>query len=186
MKKSVRIALIIIALAVAVILIFGLRVVIKDRQKIKGLQVQYLNEVKDKEMLKKDKEILKAELESKNNQLELTTGELNSVKQKLALSEDDNSRLMSKKQELDQRIAKLEDDLKAIEAKLHSLPELRKFVRQVKVEIHEEKVQEALAHKKIQEEIDIRKLATGNRGFIIKDRVPTYKSSMRIEVSPVQ
>jgi chromosome segregation ATPase len=134
------------------------------------------------------------QLEGTNQQLETTVKQLESANKELSLAKEqlekltilqiENANLLQTKQALEQKITNLENERQATEAKLHSLIELRKFVRQVKTEIHEQNVQVNLAKKKQRREIDTQETAAGNRGFIIKNSKSTYKNTVRIEVKP--
>ncbi len=126
-------------------------------------------------------------LETANQQLETTAKQLELAKtqlEKLNVLEADNANLTRIKQELEQEIAVLENERLAIEVKLHSLTELRKLVREVKTEIHEQNIQRHLVKKQQQKEIDAQEKALGNQGFIIKNRKNTYKTTIKIEVKP--
>lgn len=92
--------------------------------------------------------------------------------------------MQKSKEKLEQVVASLEKEKEAIEAKLHSLAELRKSIHQVKIEMHQQRVQEYLARKERQKKIDAQRLANGNRGFLIKERISTFKPKVKIEVNP--
>ena len=109
------------------------------------------------------------------NDLLLTKGELNKTKQeldaiqkKLAASEAENSKLVSEK--------------KALEARFHSLKELKKAIRQVKIEMRDERRQQSLAKRQLQKEVNVTNLIMGNRGLLCKDGKSTYKPTVKIEV----
>ncbi len=159
-------------------------------------KLQYIQAKINKE--KKQYEIqidgLNANIESTNKQLEDTNKQLETANKELVLAkaqleklnilETENANLSQIKQELEKKIANLENEKQVTETKLHSLTELRKLMRQVKTELHEQNIQLNLAKKQQQREIDAQKTAAGNRGFIIKNSKNTYKNTVRIEVKP--
>ena len=177
MKTKNKIILIISASVAFILLISGARFVMNMRKQLMDMQIKFLDE-------KAKKEQLQVSLARKTQELQDASNELNTVKQKLNSSERNNAQLEKIKQELDAKIIALEDAKKTIEAKLHSLAELRKMMRQVKIEMHEQAVQRELLREKLQQEIDDQKLSNGNRGFVVKDSVSTYKPSIKIEVNP--
>lgn len=120
------------------------------------------------------------QLETANRELSLAKTQL----EKLNILETENANLTQIKQELERKIANLENERQVTENRLHSLTELRKLVRRVKVEIHEQNIQRNLAKKQQQTETDAQKTLMGNRGFIIKNCKSTYKDTVRIEVKP--
>ncbi len=133
---------------------------------------------------RQEKEALQGQLTEVRKNLDATVSELREVKEKLATAEKDNTQLQQVKQELQQRIASLESEKQALEARLHSLKELKKAIRQVKIEIHNKKVEQRALIRQQQKELDARRLQTGNRGFLIRDGSSTYKPKVIIEVSP--
>ena len=177
MKTKNKVILIISVSAAVILFIIGARFVMSTRKQLMDMQIKLLDE-------KAKKELLQSNLTKKDQELQDAHNELGLVKQKLSSSEKNGAQLEKIKQELDARILALESEKKTIEAKLHSLAELRKMVRQVKVEMHEQAVQRELTQEKLQQEIDAQKLASGNRGFMVRNSESTYKSSIRIEVNP--
>ena len=145
--------------------------------------------------LSADIESTNKQLESTNQKLETTAQQLETANKELALAktrleklnliEVENSNLLLTKQTLEQKIADLENESRENEAKLHSLPHLRKLVRQVKMEIHEQNIKFNFEKHRQQKEIDTQKTLAGNRGFIIKNNKSTYKNTVIIEVKPV-
>lgn len=106
------------------------------------------------------------------------------LNQKISTLEVNNIQLSKEKQDLEQKVTNLETEKQVIEAKLHSLKDLKQAIRQVKIEMHEQGVQEYLARKAYQKEMDAQELALGNRGFFIKDGQSTSKTTIKIEVKP--
>ncbi len=111
--------------------------------------------------------------------------QINTLNQKITALEGNNNKLSKEKQDLEQKLVDLEKEKQLIETKLHSLKELKQAIRQVKIEMHEQEIEQYLVRKAQQEELDAQELAMGNRGFIIKGYQSTYKPKIRIEVKPV-
>ncbi len=158
-----------------------------SQNKLQHIQTKIDQEKKEKEQYKLQADNLNLSLESANTQLEVANKQLTLAKtqlEKLDILEADKADLLLVKQELEQKILNLENEKQVIEAKLHSLTELRKFVRQVKNEIHEQNIQQYLARKQQQKEFDEQEALIGNRGFITKGSKSTYKATIRIEVKP--
>lgn len=110
------------------------------------------------------------ELDKIREELDTTQKQLNEVNSKLVASETNNAKLVSEK--------------RTLEARLHSLKELKKAIRQVKIEMYNERQQQSLAKRQLRKEIDATKLLTGNRGLLCKDGKSTYKPIVKIEVHP--
>lgn len=149
------------------------------------LQIDGLNatiETTGKQLEDANKQLERAniQLETSNNELAFAKTQL----KELAILKNEFADLSGIKQELEQKIADLENEKHATEAKLHSLTELRKLVRRVKAEIYAQNIQWNFAKRKRQREIDAQETQAGNRGFIIKNNKSTYKTSIRIEVKP--
>ena len=174
MKQSVKILLIALA-GVALILnvvVYFLLVdkFIRTKNELVESRAQLSQEQYEKQLLQIELGKTKEQLQKVEAELESTQRELNIVNKKLTGIEKDNLALREEKERL--------------EAKLHSLVELKKAIRQVKLEYHQQKVQEYLARRKQQEEIDARELAQGNRGFLVKDGCSIYQPKVIIEVRP--
>jgi uncharacterized protein (DUF3084 family) len=111
--------------------------------------------------------------------------QIDSLKQEITGFKKSNAELSKQKQVLEEKVINLAKEKQIIEAKLHSLRELKRAIRQVKIEMHDQGIQQYLARKEQQETLDAQGLAMGNRGFLLKGGQPTYKPTIRIEVKPV-
>jgi chromosome segregation ATPase len=143
---------------------------VRAEKELKETKVRVCQELKEKQLLQNNlneaseqlqgaqEELLKVKTE-----LENTQNELNIVNEKLSGVEKENQALLEEKNRL--------------EAKLHSLKELKEAIRQVKLEDFQQKVEQ-------QKEIDAQGVAGGNRGFLIKDGQSQYRPSIKIEVKP--
>ncbi len=169
MKKSNKIILIICAAVVIALGAWQFWLIFKAWQRTKeqlaSLQIQYYKTAE--------------ELADSQKQID-------SLNQKIIGFKKNNARLSQDKQSLQEKVASLTQEKQAIEAKLHSLKDLKQAIRQVKIEMHDQRVKQYLAREERQKAIDAQELALGNRGFMIKDAQSTYKPSIRIEVKPAQ
>lgn len=127
---------------------------------------------------------LKAKINEKDRAIEEAKSQLAAVSQKTGALEKDNTELLREKLELEGKVAALEKEKREIEEKFHSLQELRKAIRQIKIEIHNQDAERYLEMKKRQKEIDAQKLLSGNRGYVVKDGKFTHKAGVKIEVKP--
>lgn len=107
------------------------------------------------------------------------------LNQKMTVLGSDNAQLIKEKQQLQDKVANLENEKQVIEAKFDSIKELKQAIRQVRAEMHEQEIQQYLVRKEQQKALDAQELALGNRGFIIINCQSTYKPKVRIEVKPV-
>lgn len=158
------------------------------RNRLMNIQSQLEQEKQEKQEYKIQSEKLNTDLETLNNELAALNNDLESAKsqlKRLKILETDNANLLRIKQELEQKAENLEKEKQLIEARLHSLPELKKLVRQAKIEISGQITQQHIAEKLQQEELDAQKTAQGNRGFIIRGSKSTYKPTIKISVKPV-
>lgn len=105
---------------------------------------------------------------------------------KLSGLEKQNAQLLEGKRGLEQKVLVLEKEKELLENRLGSLKELKKAIRKVKRVMREKNIQDYLAKKKRQKEIDELESALGNKGFVLRGRVTTYKARVRIEVRPVK
>lgn len=159
----------------------GYFLLIKDLEQTRG---QLSRERKQKEELQEELSQTQDQLIMVQAELEKTKNELSIVSQKLALAEEDNGKLLQAKKELEDKITLLAQEKQILEARLHSLKELKAAIRQVRLEIRQEQIKKYLARKKQQEEIDALKLARGNRGYLTKEGKSLYQSKLDIEVIP--
>jgi len=120
--------------------------------------------------LQKELAATRIKLDKVKIELDNTRKQLNEVNKRLAVMQGDNTKLSIEK--------------KTLKAKLDSLKELKAAIERVKRGILQQKQQEFLARKEAQREKDIRRLAEGNRGFVLRDSRSTYKPAVKIEVRP--
>ncbi len=174
-RRKVKKTIIRIGLIILILLLISVSVwlAIKFNQKrldIESLQAELKLEHVLKAAMQKEFSSTKDELDKVKTELDNTQKQLNEVNSKLAASESNNAELIEEK--------------KALEARLHSLKELRQAVGEIKQEMWQERYRQILVKKEMQKQIDAYKLAEGNRGFLLKDSKPTYKPAVKIEVRP--
>ncbi|MFH1397609.1 MAG: hypothetical protein ABIH27_03560 [Candidatus Omnitrophota bacterium] len=141
----------------------------KDRE-IKNMQIGFDFERQIEANLQKKLLSAKNQLDKDRQELDNTLKQLAEVNNRLAASEDDNAKLLREK--------------KSLEAKLHSLNELRGAIQQTKSEIRQQVLAKKAIEKAIKKEINANKVLQGNAGFLIKDGRSTYKPVVKIEVRP--
>ncbi|MFA5156776.1 MAG: hypothetical protein WC532_05225 [Candidatus Omnitrophota bacterium] len=167
MKRSTKILLIILIVALAAF-VARAYVLLAARLVENNIEMQ-----ENRAQLKQEQEarqLLELELKATQEQLQKVIAELKTVSDKLSSAEKNNQALLQEKKEL--------------EAKLHSLKELKKAIRQTKAEYRQEKAQQYRAKKEKQKEIDAQRLAQGNRGFLVRDGQPTHQPKVKIAVEP--
>ncbi len=174
MKRSTKVWLIILAV---VVIIFDVRMyfllatkLINTEKDLETTMVRLSQEQNEKQQLQGELDITMQQLQKVKAELKGTRRQLKSVNGKLRGLERNNLLLLEEKENL--------------EARLHSLKELKKAIREIKLERRQEKVQKTLVKKQQQKEIDAQKLAQGNCGYLIKDGQSLYPPKVKIEVSP--
>lgn len=99
----------------------------------------------------------------------------------IALSKVENTSLREEKDKLSQDLTQVSQERDTLKARLSSIPELKKAIKEVKVQIHLAKamIREITKQRKAVVEID------GNRGFLVKDGKATSPAvNIKIEVKP--
>lgn len=174
MKRSTKIWLIILLVIVVAFDVqeyfLLINKFVKTSQELEESIVQLNQEQKENHLLQGELRLIRQQLQKMKTELKGTRRELNSVNNKLSGLEKNNLVLQEEKERL--------------EARLHSLKELKKAFRQIKLERHQENVQQLLVKKQHQKEIDAQRLTQGNCGYLIKDGHILYPPKVKIEVSP--
>jgi len=93
---------------------------------------------------------------------------------KFSILKFENIILRDEKKKLDTQLRRVSEENSSLKAKLDSITELEKRIRELK-----KRMQRVTTITKV------RKIVEGNRGFLIKDGKPTYPTKVRIEVVPV-
>ncbi|MDP2920838.1 MAG: hypothetical protein Q8O12_00515 [Candidatus Omnitrophota bacterium] len=182
MKDSLKFTLVAVGIC-AVFFIMG-REIIEARSKLRQAQDQAAQEKKEKAWIQEELKITRGELFRTGRDLRTARGKLAFVNTKIKAMKNNNSILMNARIGLERKIAILQQERKTMEAKLHSLSELKKAIRQVKLEIREDRIRQREESKRQQREIDKWETARGNRGFLTKDGEDYYRPKVNVEVRP--
>lgn len=130
------------------------------------------------DQLTAEKNALDLQLKETLEQLTLVTEELTGAKSKITTLEKTNYDLLAMQQELKNRVGLIAQEKEALEAKLNSLDELKKAIRDLKLKIRQERL---AAHKQRED----KQIVEGNRGYLIYQGVSTIKGKVKIEVTPL-
>lgn len=160
------------------------REIVETRGKLRKTQDQIVQEKKENIWLRDELKATRVELAGNNKDLRNACNKLDFVNRKISALRHDNTALVSARHGLERRIAVLEEEKMVIEAKFHSLNELKKAIRQVKLEIRDDRIRQRGEWIKQQEEIEKWETARGNHGFLIKDGEYCYKPKVNVEVRP--
>ena len=112
---------------------------------------------------------LKQELTSMQEQLDQTVGQLTSIQR-------EHEALRQEHTSMTAQLASMAEEKEALEAKLSSLRELRLAIRSVKQKIRDEQWAAWRAHVEESKRADQEKLASGNRGYVMRDGATTLGS----------
>lgn len=175
MKDNLKFTLVVIGIF-GVFFIMG-REIIETRAKLKNTQDQVALEKKEKARFQYELRAANDELARTGRDLRACEGKLDFVNKKIAALRSDNATLIRAKQGLEYRIVLLKEEKRITEAKLRSLSELKKAIREIRIGMREEKIKQ-------QRESDRWETALGNHGFFVKDGEAFYKSKVNVRVRP--
>lgn len=182
MKDNLKFTL----LAIGIIVIFFImgREIIETRVRLKKTQDLIVQQKKEKIWLQEELKTTRGELAKTNRDLRTCHGKLDFVNKKISVLRDSNvslsgsnAALIIARQGLEHKIATLQEEKRIVETRIHSLSELKKAIREVKLEIRKERTRQ-------QKEADRWETASGNRGFLIKDGECFYKAKVNVDVRP--
>ena len=182
MKGDLKFILTVIGIFI-VFFVMG-REIVETRSKLRKTQDQIAQEKKEKIWLRDELNSVRVELDGKNRDLRNARNKLEFVNKKVSRLRRGNTALTSAKYGLERRIAVLQGEKRLIEAKFHSLSELKKAIHQVKIEIRDDRIRQRQEYVRQQKELDKWRTANGNHGFFIKDGENCYKSRVNVEVRP--
>ena len=182
MKDNLKFTLLVIGI-IAVFFIMG-REIVETRSRLRKTQDQIVQEKKEKVWLRDELKTTRGELEKTDRSLRTANSKLSFVNKKITLLRDNNSSLIKTKSDLEYKIALLTEEKRFMEAKFHSLTELKKAIRQVKLEIRGDRIKQRQERIRQQKEIDKWKTASGNQGFLTKDGEEYYRPKVNVEVNP--
>ena len=96
---------------------------------------------------------------------------------KVSILKAENIVLREKRQNLMLELARISQEKENLRAKLNSIEELKKAIKELKGQMHK-------IGTKMEKRVEAEKIIEGNRGFLIKDGKPTYCVKVKIEVKP--
>jgi len=182
MKDNLRFTLVVIGIF-AVFFLMG-REIFETRFRLKNVEQQAARDKKEKVWLQDELKTTREELVKTEIDLKNTMYKLDFVNRKIAVLRGDNTALLKARQSLESKIAMLEEEKKIIEARFHSLNELKNAIRQVKREIREDKIIQRQEYVRQQKEIEKWETAAGNHGFLTKDGEDYYRPKVNVDVRP--
>ncbi|MFH1414215.1 MAG: hypothetical protein ABIG56_05155 [Candidatus Omnitrophota bacterium] len=148
-----------------------------EEEKLNLLQdLEKEKELKDK--IAQDKSNLIRSLEASKERLTQLFTELNQAKQGTEQLNSQISQLELQNRELREKNEKMAQEKEAITAKLSSIEELKKAIRDLRVSKVVPQVKKKPKAKK-------RILVIGNRGYLVKDGKSTQQAQVKIEVTPI-
>jgi len=195
--KNYKIILIFLLVGITIFSVFKYLAALKERYDL----LENLNQVKGQvvtleQAIQKEKELEKAltqenltledELKANTDKLVRLDADLqNSQKTieqltaQIALSKAESAALREEKDKLGLELIQVSQERDALRARLSSIPELKKAIQEVKLQIRKAKVMVREITKK-------RRVIEGNYGFLIKNGKPTFPiTKIKIEVTPV-
>jgi chromosome segregation ATPase len=175
MKNNLKFTL----LAIGIIVIFFImgREIIETRAKLKNIQILIAQQKKEKIWIQDELRTTRENLADTSRKLRTCQDKLYFVKKKISALRGRNTELIMAKKGLERRIDDLRGEKRVIEAKFRSLRDLKKAIREVKLEIREERIRQ-------QKEADKWETASGNHGFFTKDGEYFYKPKVTVDVRP--
>ena len=173
-------------LAIGIVVVFFImgREIVETRVKLKNTGDEIAQEKKEKTWLKDELNTARTGLVRADRDLRAANSKLVFVNRKMLSLRDGNHKLTSEKQGLEYKIALLQEEKRSMEARFHSLSELKKAIRQVKLEIRDDKISRRKEYIRQRKEIEKWETALGNRGFLTKDGEDYYKPKVNVEVRP--
>jgi len=182
MKDNLKFTILVIGIA-AVFFMMG-REIVETRVKLKNTQDQIVQDKKEKLWIVDELNAARIGLTRTGRDLRIANSKLAFVNRKILSLKDGNRELAAEKQGLEYKIVLLQEEKRTMEARFHSLSELKKAIRQVKIEIRDSRISQRQEHIRQQKEIDRWETALGNRGFLTKDGQEYYKPKANVEVRP--
>ena len=148
-----------------------------DFEKEKRIKEAVINE---NAQLKDDLKLNQDQIAELENQLKGSIIKMDKLDSRVAVAKAENSALREQIESLQLQLSEISLDRQQLQARLSSIEELKKAIKQLRQKI-------SLAKKDL--DLSLRTesgdIIMGNRGFIIKDGKPTFPAKVRIEVSPL-
>ena len=139
--------------------------------------------------LQEERTSLSQELTTAEQTLDTQTGELAALEQelsriqsRLALADRELAQLQQENRTLNDQLASATADKRALEARLSSLTELKGAIREVKARLRRQRWEAWVAYVSARRAEEQRRLAKGNRGYVIRNGVPTLGSPTKLQV----
>jgi uncharacterized protein (DUF3084 family) len=167
MKGNLKFTLLAIGI-VAVFFIMG-KEIVETRAKLKNTRDEIAQEKKEKAWLGDELNTARTGLTKADRELRTANSKLAFVNRKILGLRYGNHKLASEKQGLEYKIALLQEEKRTMEARFHSLTELKKAIRQVKIDLRNDRISRRREYIRQQKEIEKWETALGNRGFLTKD-----------------
>ncbi|MCU0665924.1 MAG: hypothetical protein MUF05_02365 [Candidatus Omnitrophica bacterium] len=153
-----------------------------------GLKTALISTQKELAQEKQEKEALKTTLNSEidklSKDLDANRVQVDQLTAKLGDLESRHKESVKARKQIEDQYAQLQNQKQILEARLGSLSELKKAFREVKQDMRQKEIQQYLARKQKQKELDQKLLANGNRGFVIRDGKSSYNPKVYIDVKP--
>jgi uncharacterized protein (DUF3084 family) len=148
-----------------------------DFEKEKMIKETVINE---NAQLKDELKLSQGQIGELEDQLKDSIIKLDKLDSRIAVAKAENSALRDQMGSLQLQLSQVSQDRQELQARLSSIEELKKAIKQLRQKI-------SLAKKDL--DLGLRTesgdIIIGNRGFIIKDGKPTFPAKVRIEVAPL-
>lgn len=122
------------------------------------------------------------DLQALQQELSRVEGEMQQTVSELAILHQEHAQLREQNTSLASQLSSVTTEKQQLEARLSSLKELRLAIRDVKRKVWEDQWATWRARVQAQREEDQRRLASGNRGYLVRDGVTTLGSEVRLRV----
>jgi len=129
-----------------------------------------------REQLLQEKEVLEEELQTARDKLARLSKleeQIQPLQETIEDLEEGNLALLQEKETLTRRLDEIAQEKAALEARLRSINELKKAIKEAKIKRRQERI---ASRQRTDTEI------TGNRGYILKNGKSTYRPKITIEV----
>ena len=189
---------VVIALAVVVIAVLWRTVSIegaKHRLEVSYMQAQQaVSELQqDRDQLTAELEIAKRSVEASNidisrlhSELEIIQSKLDDTVIELSSLQRDHEFLRQTNTSLADQLSSVEDEKQQLEARLGDITQLRLAIRDVKQRMNDERWARWRARVQELKDEDQRRLAAGNRGFMIKNGISMADTAARMHVKVLE
>lgn len=103
---------------------------------------------------------------------------IESLNSQVSAIKNENTTLRDQIELLSLEIAQAKSEKDALQARMDSIEELKKAIRQIRIKMRKERV-------KIKQRTRQERTMLGNLGYFVRDGKPTFSSKVRIEVQPL-